>query len=68
MYDNAFPSEPLPLMKHLSPVLREHALFALSNLLKGNPDNQTFVEEIKPQSEWDESGMLQNKFGAMKVK
>ncbi|KAF9258921.1 hypothetical protein L218DRAFT_876002 [Marasmius fiardii PR-910] len=31
-----------------NPYLREHAIFALHNLLKGNPANQAVVEEIRP--------------------
>ncbi|GAA5984198.1 hypothetical protein JCM11641_005146 [Rhodosporidiobolus odoratus] len=32
-----------------NPTMREHALFAVRNLLKGNQENQDFVEGIKPQ-------------------
>lgn len=48
-------------------VLREHALFTLHNLLKNNPENQKVVEAIKPNAEWDDAGVLKDKFTAMKI-
>ncbi|KAJ7576878.1 spinocerebellar ataxia type 10 protein domain-containing protein [Mycena floridula] len=47
-----------------NPYLREHALFTLHNLLKGNAENQAVVEEIKPMGAWDQSGVLQDTEGA----
>lgn len=46
------------------PDLREHAIFALRNLLHGNAANQAVVEAIQPLQNvgtWDENGVLQNK-------
>ncbi|KAJ3878910.1 spinocerebellar ataxia type 10 protein domain-containing protein [Lentinula edodes] len=43
-----------------NPYLREHAIFALHNLLKDNPANQAVVEEIKPTGQWDENGVLKD--------
>jgi hypothetical protein len=40
--------------------LREHALFALRNLLERNKENQAIVEEMKPMAEWDDNGVLRN--------
>ncbi|KAF6761575.1 spinocerebellar ataxia type 10 protein domain-containing protein [Ephemerocybe angulata] len=51
-----------------NPFLREHALFTLHNLLKNNKDNQAAVDAIKPEAEFDEAGVLKDKFSAMKVK
>ncbi|KAI0788785.1 spinocerebellar ataxia type 10 protein domain-containing protein [Abortiporus biennis] len=42
-----------------NPYLREHAIFALRNLLNGNAENQTLVNDIQPIREWDERGELQ---------
>ena len=50
------------------PVLREHALFTLHNLLKNNPENQAIVDAIRPAAEFDDAGVLKNKFGALKIK
>jgi len=36
----------------------------LSNLLKGNEENQKFVESIKPSQEWGEDGVLKKYVGA----
>ncbi|KAI0031268.1 spinocerebellar ataxia type 10 protein domain-containing protein [Vararia minispora EC-137] len=36
-----------------NPYLREHAIFALRNLLHGNPENQAIVEGLQPQGAWD---------------
>ncbi|KAF8967697.1 spinocerebellar ataxia type 10 protein domain-containing protein [Flammula alnicola] len=47
-----------------NPYLREHAVFTLHNLLKSNPENQKFVDSIKPSQEWDEDGTLKTKVGA----
>ncbi|TCD71867.1 hypothetical protein EIP91_003210 [Steccherinum ochraceum] len=41
-----------------NPYLREHALFALRNLLDQNPENQAMVNEIQPVREWDMDGQL----------
>jgi ataxin-10 len=50
------------------PVLREHALFTLHNLLKNNPENQAIVDAIRPAAELDDAGVLKNKLGALKIK
>lgn len=50
------------------PVLREHALFTLHNLLKNNPENQAIVDAIRPAAEFDDAGVLKNKFGALNIK
>jgi ataxin-10 len=39
-------------------VIREHALFALRNLLHKNPENQRIVQEMEPMGRIDENGML----------
>ena len=39
--------------------LREHAIFALHNLLKGNKENQAVLHAIGPSESWDENGILQ---------
>lgn len=39
--------------------LREHAIFALRNLLHGNNENQLLVNDIQPMAEWDDNGILQ---------
>jgi ataxin-10 len=44
--------------------LREHAIFTLHNLLKNNPENQRFVDSVKPSQEWAEDGTLKTKVGA----
>ena len=44
--------------------LREHAIFTLHNLLKNNPDNQGFVDSVKPSQEWGKDGTLKTKVGA----
>ncbi|GAA5909579.1 hypothetical protein JCM5296_003879 [Sporobolomyces johnsonii] len=43
-----------------NPTLREHALFAIRNVLKGNQENQDFVEGIKPQFVVGPDGALQD--------
>ncbi|GAA5955880.1 hypothetical protein JCM21900_003860 [Sporobolomyces salmonicolor] len=43
-----------------NPTLREHALFAIRNVLKGNQENQEFVEGIKPQFVVGPDGALQD--------
>jgi len=48
------------------PDLREHAIFALHNLLKDNAANQAVVDEIKPLGQWDENGILQDTPGAVR--
>ncbi|KAF9048221.1 hypothetical protein BDZ89DRAFT_1057796 [Hymenopellis radicata] len=47
-----------------NPYLREHAIFTLHNLLKGNAENQSLVQEIQPASQWDEDGVLRDTPGA----
>ncbi|KAJ7281931.1 spinocerebellar ataxia type 10 protein domain-containing protein [Mycena rebaudengoi] len=49
-----------------NPYLREHAIFTLHNMLKGNPENQAVVEAIKPSGKWDEDGMLRDAPGAVR--
>ena len=39
--------------------LREHAIFALRNLLHGNIENQAVVDAIKPVGKWDDKKILQ---------
>ncbi|KAM5530230.1 hypothetical protein V8D89_016118, partial [Ganoderma adspersum] len=41
-----------------NPYLREHAIFALRNLLYGNLENQAVVDTIKPIGRWDEERVL----------
>ncbi|KAG9122415.1 hypothetical protein FRC07_001211 [Ceratobasidium sp. 392] len=41
-----------------NPYIREHALFALRNLLYKNNENQDVVRELEPMGRWDENGML----------
>ncbi|GAA6061142.1 hypothetical protein JCM10212_001742 [Sporobolomyces blumeae] len=43
-----------------NPTLREHALLAIRNVLKGNQANQDFIESIKPQYEVAEDGSLKD--------
>jgi hypothetical protein len=38
--------------------LREHAIFALRNLLHNNPDNQAIVQELEPYRDFDVDGVL----------
>jgi ataxin-10 len=45
--------------------LREHAIFTLHGLLKNNPENQKFVDAVKPSQEWAEDGTLKTKVGAI---
>ena len=40
------------------PDLREHAIFALRNILAGNLENQAVVEAIRPVGRWDEDKVL----------
>jgi len=47
-------------------VLREHALFALSNLLQNNLENQGIVDAMKPSGEWDSEGNLRERPGAVR--
>ncbi|KAG7443626.1 uncharacterized protein BT62DRAFT_934862 [Guyanagaster necrorhizus] len=49
-----------------NPYLREHAIFTLHNLLKGNPENQAIVQEIQPTGQWDENGVLKDTLGAVR--
>ncbi|KAK0467260.1 spinocerebellar ataxia type 10 protein domain-containing protein [Desarmillaria tabescens] len=49
-----------------NPYLREHAIFTLHNLLKGNPENQAIVQEIQPTGQWDENGVLKDNVGAVR--
>ncbi|CDO75817.1 hypothetical protein BN946_scf184951.g15 [Trametes cinnabarina] len=41
-----------------NPYMREHAIFALRNLLHGNAENQAVVDSIKPVGRWDEERIL----------
>ncbi|KAI9066956.1 hypothetical protein FKP32DRAFT_1644839 [Trametes sanguinea] len=41
-----------------NPYMREHAIFALRNLLFGNVENQAVVDSIKPVGKWDEEKIL----------
>ncbi|CAE6533478.1 unnamed protein product [Rhizoctonia solani] len=41
-----------------NPFIREHALFALRNLLHKNSENQRIVHEMEPMGKIDENGML----------
>ncbi|KAK0488904.1 spinocerebellar ataxia type 10 protein domain-containing protein [Armillaria novae-zelandiae] len=49
-----------------NPYLREHAIFTLHNLLKGNSENQAIVQEIQPTGQWDENGVLKDTVGAIR--
>ncbi|KZV72208.1 hypothetical protein PENSPDRAFT_742856 [Peniophora sp. CONT] len=42
-----------------NPYLREHAIFALRNLLHENKENQAVVEELKPVGTWDGSAAFE---------
>jgi len=52
----------------ISPDLREHAIFTLRNLLKDNPENQRFVDDVKPAKEWSADGTLKSRVRMSKVK
>jgi ataxin-10 len=52
---------------HAIPVLREHAIFTLQALLKDNTENKAFVDSIRPNAEFDDSGILKDKFGALRI-
>ncbi|BGP56382.1 hypothetical protein JCM8202v2_004000 [Rhodotorula sphaerocarpa] len=41
-----------------NPTMREHALFVIRNLLKGNQANQDFVDALKPQYRVGQNGEL----------
>ncbi|KAL7280860.1 hypothetical protein ACG7TL_005804 [Trametes sanguinea] len=41
-----------------NPYMREHAIFALRNLLYGNVENQAVVDSIQPVGKWDEEKIL----------
>lgn len=43
--------------------LREHAIFALRNLLQDNVENQQVVQEFKPLRDFDKDGILKNLAG-----
>ncbi|EIW58745.1 uncharacterized protein TRAVEDRAFT_29229 [Trametes versicolor FP-101664 SS1] len=43
-----------------NPYLREHAIFALRNLLHANAENQAVVDAIKPVGKWDEEKVLRD--------
>ncbi|KAI0666754.1 spinocerebellar ataxia type 10 protein domain-containing protein [Trametes maxima] len=43
-----------------NPYLREHAIFALRNLLFGNAESQAVVDAIKPVGKWDEQKVLRD--------
>ncbi|KAI0041053.1 hypothetical protein FA95DRAFT_1501960, partial [Auriscalpium vulgare] len=49
-----------------NPYLREHALFALRNILHHNADNQAVVDAIRPMGTWDEDGVLRDTPGAVR--
>lgn len=61
---------PSSVIQYLNNVtdLREHAIFALHNLLKGNPENQAIVQEIQPTGQWDGNGVLKDTAGAGAVR
>ncbi|VDB88659.1 unnamed protein product [Peniophora sp. CBMAI 1063] len=42
-----------------NPYLREHAIFALRNLLHENQENQAVVEQLKPMGTWDGSAAFE---------
>lgn len=46
--------------------MREHALFALNNVLQGNLENQAAVAELKPTGTWDSEGMLRDTIGEVR--
>ncbi|KAI0741534.1 spinocerebellar ataxia type 10 protein domain-containing protein [Daedaleopsis nitida] len=58
-------SDGIPVVMNLcvvddyNPYLREHAIFALRNLLHGNLENQAVVDAVKPVGRWDEDKALQ---------
>ncbi|KAG8917212.1 hypothetical protein FRC02_003275 [Tulasnella sp. 418] len=43
-----------------NPYLREHALFALRNIIHRNDKNKKEVAEIRPLKDWDVEGVLQD--------
>ncbi|GAA5939913.1 Ctr86p [Sporobolomyces koalae] len=43
-----------------NPTLREHALFVIRNTLKGNLENQAYIEQMKPEFKVGEDGSLQD--------
>ncbi|KAI0731287.1 spinocerebellar ataxia type 10 protein domain-containing protein [Earliella scabrosa] len=47
-----------------NPYLREHAIFALRNLLDRNLENQAVVDAVKPVGRWDENKVLQELQGS----
>ncbi|KAJ7224451.1 spinocerebellar ataxia type 10 protein domain-containing protein [Mycena pura] len=49
-----------------NPFLREHAIFALHNLLQGNPENQAVVDALQPSGKWDDNGILRDTSGAVR--
>ncbi|KAI0320888.1 spinocerebellar ataxia type 10 protein domain-containing protein [Amylostereum chailletii] len=70
MQDRVRMAEGIPVVLNLcvvderNPYLREHAIFALRNLLHRNAENQAAVEAIKPMGTWDEEGILRDVPGA----
>ncbi|KAG2011693.1 hypothetical protein CC2G_011781 [Coprinopsis cinerea AmutBmut pab1-1] len=50
-----------------NPFLREHAIFTLHNLLKNNSESKAVVDAIKPLAELDDTGVLKDKFGALRI-
>ncbi|EIN06182.1 hypothetical protein PUNSTDRAFT_54457 [Punctularia strigosozonata HHB-11173 SS5] len=48
-----------------NPFMREHALFALRNLLHSNEQNQAIVDQIRPSAKWDEDGVLRETAGTV---
>ncbi|GAA5987554.1 hypothetical protein JCM5350_006036 [Sporobolomyces pararoseus] len=43
-----------------NPTLREHALFAIRNVLKNNLKNQDYIEQMKPQYKVGDDGSLED--------
>lgn len=48
--------------------LQEHAILTLRNLLKDNPANQKFVNDVKPATEWSADGTLKSRVKSSKIK
>lgn len=46
--------------------MREHALFALRNILENNKENQAIVSELEPMGKWDSEGMLRDTIGGVR--
>lgn len=71
--DRVRASDGLPVVMNMcvvderNPFLREHAIFTLQALLKDNTDNKAFVDSIRPNAEFDDAGILKDKFGALRI-